>query len=174
MHWRLTVLFFASAQLSEGCLPMVPPEEPVTPVPVCPAGWFQFQRATGLWCYIFATPGAGWTTPQAACQANYGANLNGFESAAERTQFIQDMLASNLAPYTFVHIGAMRQCAPCTVNDPFVWLNGVSNDNTFANDYDSLYDLTGDCLSMDLGNNGQYNDITCDAETAYSCGKPAA
>lgn len=32
MHWRLTVLFFASAQLSEGCLPMVPPEEPVTPV----------------------------------------------------------------------------------------------------------------------------------------------
>lgn len=136
---KLPILFYKLSEKNIGVHTRKLSATPFSPSPtiffqpVCPAGWFQFQRATGLWCYIFATPGAGWTTPQAACQANYGANLNGFESAAERTQFIrkklkefcsnyskfpEDMLASNLAPYTFVHIGAMRQCAPCTVNDP--------------------------------------------------------
>ncbi|CAB02798.1 C-type lectin domain-containing protein [Caenorhabditis elegans] len=179
MYTIIIIFAFFCMFSVEGCIPMTPPEEPVVvPVPVCPAGWFSFQRATGLWCYIIAKPpAAGWTSPQQYCQDNQmGSFVNGFESAAERTQFLQDALAANLAPSQFLHIGAIRSCAapPCATTDPYVWQNGVSNDNNFANDYIQLYDGSGQCLSMDLAKNGEYNDITCDALTAYSCGKYAA
>lgn len=56
----------------------------------------------------------------------------------------------------------------------YEWLNGVSTNNALANDFMPLYDGSGDCVSMELPQGGRYNDITCDALTAYSCGKYAS
>lgn len=56
----------------------------------------------------------------------------------------------------------------------YEWQNGVSTNNALAGDFMPFYDGTGDCQSMEKDMGGRYNDITCDATTAYSCGKYAA
>lgn len=72
--------------------------------PVCPDGWFSFQRTNGLWCYIIATPpadGFGAGGAQQYCQDNQqGSFLNGFETAAERTQFISEHVDEAICIFT--------------------------------------------------------------------------
>ncbi|XP_065145811.1 ladderlectin-like [Paramisgurnus dabryanus] len=126
----------------------------------CSYGWTPF----GVQCYKFFSKSVDWITAEKNCQS-VDANLASVRNKVEYN-FLLSLAPSGTRAWIGGHDGE--------VDGQWLWSDGSQFDftNWCSGEPNNYIGKPENCLEMNKGNNGCWNDVPCSFPMSYICAKP--